>query len=259
MRRTTMRLKDKAAIVTGSSSGLGEAIAIEFAAEGAKVVVNADRNVAGGEQTVKKIKAAGGEAIFVQGSVAKSADCKRMVQQALTAFGRVDILVNNAGLEIRGGVLTLTEEEWDRMLSVDLKGIFLCSKEAIPEMIKVGGGVIVNVCSVLSFDVIPERAAYCAAKAGAVHLSKSIALDYAKYNIRCNALCPGAFLTPLLEKSMIDSGSYEGTKKVLSSKSVFGRMGKNEELAHAALFLSSDESSFVTGSVLQCDGGWFLG
>jgi meso-butanediol dehydrogenase/(S,S)-butanediol dehydrogenase/diacetyl reductase len=259
MRKTTMRLKDKVAVVTGSSSGLGASIAIMFAAEGAKVVVNADKNIAGGEETVSRIRTAGGEAIFSQGSVAKSGDCKRMVQQALAAFGRVDILVNNAGLEIRGSVLTLTEEEWDMMLSVDLKGIFLCSKEAIPEMIKVGGGAIVNICSVLSFDVIPERAAYCAAKAGAVHLSKSIALDYAKYKIRCNALCPGAFHTPLLEKSMVDSGNYEATKKILSNKSVFGRMGMNEELAHAALFLSSDESSFVTGSVLQCDGGWFLG
>jgi meso-butanediol dehydrogenase / (S,S)-butanediol dehydrogenase / diacetyl reductase len=254
-----MRLKDKVAIVTGSSTGLGKAIAILFAAEGAKVVVNADQNVAGGEGTVKAIQAAGGQAIFVQGSVAKSADSKRMVQEAMKAFGRVDILVNNAGVEIRGGVLSLTEEEWDTMLSVDLKGIFLCSREALPEMIKVGGGVVINVCSVLSFDVIPERAAYCAAKAGAVHLSKSIALDYAKNNIRCNALCPGAFHTPLLNKSMVDSGDYEGTKKVLSNKSVFGRMGKDEELAQAALFLASDESSFVTGSVLQCDGGWFLG
>jgi NAD(P)-dependent dehydrogenase (short-subunit alcohol dehydrogenase family) len=254
-----MRLKDSVAIVTGSSSGLGRAIAILFAQEGAKVVVNADRNVAGGEETVATIKEAGGEAIFVQASVASSQDCQRLVQAAVDAFGGVDILVNNAGVEIRGGVLALTEEEWDKMLDVDLKGIYLCSKEAIPHMIEAGGGSIVNVGSVLSFDVIPERAAYCAAKAGAVHLSKSIALDYAKYGIRCNLLAPGAFLTPLLEQSMIDSGDYEGTKQVLTNKSVFGRMGEPEELAQAAVFLASDESSFVTGSVLNCDGGWFLG
>ena len=254
-----MRLEDSVAIVTGSSSGLGRAIAILFAQEGAKVVVNADKNVAGGEETVATIKEAGGEAIFVQASVASSQDCQRLVQAAVDAFGGVDILVNNAGVEIRGGVLALTEEEWDKMLDVDLKGIYLCSKEAIPHMIEAGGGSIVNVGSVLSFDVIPERAAYCAAKAGAVHLSKSIALDYAKYGIRCNLLAPGAFLTPLLEQSMIDSGDYEGTKQVLTNKSVFGRMGEPEELAQAAVFLASDESSFVTGSVLNCDGGWFLG
>ena len=254
-----MRLKDSVAIVTGSSSGLGRAIAILFAQEGAKVVVNADKNVAGGEGTVATIEEAGGEAIFVQASVASSQDCKRLVQAAVDAFGGIDILVNNAGVEIRGGVLALTEEEWDQMLDVDLKGIYLCSKEAIPHMIEAGGGSIVNVGSVLSFDVIPERAAYCAAKAGAVHLSKSIALDYAKYGIRCNLLAPGAFLTPLLEQSMIDSGDYEGTKQVLTNKSVFGRMGEPEELAQAALFLASDESSFVTGSVLNCDGDWFLG
>jgi NAD(P)-dependent dehydrogenase (short-subunit alcohol dehydrogenase family) len=254
-----MKLFNKVAIVTGSSSGLGRAIALLFAQEGAKVVTNADKNVAGGQETVAMIKQAGGEAIFVQASVAIAADCKRLVQTTVDTFGQVDILVNNAGLEIRGSVLTLTEEEWDTMLSVDLKGIFLMSREAIPEMIKVGGGTIVNVTSVLSFDVIPERAAYCAAKAGAIHLTKSIALDCAKYNIRCNALGPGAFLTPLLHQSMIDSGDYEGTRHILTNKSVFGRMGEPEELARAALFLASDDSSFVTGSVLQCDGGWFLG
>jgi len=254
-----MRLEGRVAIVTGSSSGLGRAIAILFAQQGAKVVVNADRNVAGGEETVATIEEAGGEAIFIQASVASSEDCKRLAQAAVDAFEGIDILVNNAGVEIRGGVLALTEEEWDQMLDVDLKGIYLCSKEAIPHMIEAGGGSIVNVGSVLSFDVIPERAAYCAAKAGAVHLSKSIALDYAKYAISCNLLAPGAFHTPLLEQSMIDSGDYEGTKQVLTNKSVFGRMGEAEELAQAALFLASDESSFVTGSVLNCDGGWFLG
>jgi NAD(P)-dependent dehydrogenase (short-subunit alcohol dehydrogenase family) len=254
-----MRLENKVAIVTGSSTGLGRAIAVLFAQEGARVVVNADRNVAGGQETVAMIRDAGGKAIFVQASVASSQDTKRLIQSAVEAFGRVDILVNNAGIEIRGGVLTLTEEDWDTMLGVDLKGIYLCSREAIPEMIKVGGGSVINVASVLSFDVIPERAAYCAAKAGAIHLSKSIALDCAQYNVRCNALAPGAFHTPLLEQSMIDSGDYEGTMEFLKAKSVFGRMGENEELARAALFLASDDASFVTGSVLNCDGGWFLG
>jgi NAD(P)-dependent dehydrogenase (short-subunit alcohol dehydrogenase family) len=254
-----MRLKDKVAIVTGSSTGLGQAIAVLFAQEGAKVVVNADRNIKGGAETVAMIKKNGGEAIFVQGSVASLADCQKMVKAAVDTFGQVNILINNAGVEIRGGVLSLSEEDWDKMMAVDLKGIYCASKAALPEMIKAGGGSIVNVASVLSFDVIPERAAYCAAKAGAIHLSKSMALDYAKHGIRTNALCPGAFHTPLLEQSMIDSGNYEGTKAVLTNKSVFGRMGRPEELAYSALFLASDESSFVTGSVLQCDGGWFLG
>ncbi len=254
-----MRLKDKVAIVTGSSSGLGRAIAVLFAKEGAKVVVNANRNVEGGKETVKQIKDAGGEAVLCVASVATVDGAQSLTQTAVDNWGRVDILVNNAGVEIRGGVLTLTSEEWDTMIGVDLKGIFLCSKYAAPEMIKVGGGSIVNVTSVLGLDVIPERAAYCAAKAGAIHLSKSMALDLAEHNIRSNALVPGAFLTPLLEQSMIDSGDYEGTKDVLTNKSVFGRMGDNEELAYSALFLASDESSFTTGAVLQCDGGWFLG
>ncbi len=253
-----MRLEGKVAIVTGSASGLGRAIAVMFAQEGAKVV-GADINVAGGQETAAMIESAGGESVFVEADVTQAAACKRMVEAAVEAYGEVDVLVNNAGVEIRGGVLTLTEEEWDQMLAVDLKAIYLCSREAIPEMLKAGGGSIVNIASVLSFDVIPERAAYCAAKAGAIHLSKSIALDYGPQGIRCNALAPGAFHTALLEQSMIDSGDYEGTKEVLKNKSVFGRMGRLEELAQAAVFLASDESSFVTGSVLNCDGGWFLG
>lgn len=253
-----MRLEGKVAIVTGSASGLGRAIAVLFAQEGAKVV-GADINVVGGEETAALIEEAGGESIFIEGDVTQAAACKHMVEAAVEAYGGVDVLVNNAGVEIRGGVLTLKEEEWDQMLAVDLKAIYLCSREAIPEMLKAGGGSIVNIASVLSFDVIPERAAYCAAKAGAIHLSKSIALDYGPQGIRCNALAPGAFHTALLEQSMIDSGDYEGTKAVLSGKSVFGRMGEHVELARAALFLASDDSSFVTGSVLNCDGGWFLG
>jgi NAD(P)-dependent dehydrogenase (short-subunit alcohol dehydrogenase family) len=253
-----MRLEGKVAIVTGSASGLGRAIAVLFAQEGAKVV-GADINVAGGQETAAMIAEAGGESVFVEADVTQAAACKRMVEAAVEEYGGVDVLVNNAGVEIRGGVLTLTEEEWDQMLAVDLKAIYLCSREAIPEMLKAGGGSIVNIASVLSFDVIPERAAYCAAKAGAIHLSKSIALDYGPQGIRCNALAPGAFHTALLEQSMIDSGDYEGTKEVLKNKSVFGRMGRLEELAQAAVFLASDESSFVTGSVLNCDGGWFLG
>lgn len=253
-----MRLEGKVAIVTGSASGLGRAISILFAQEGARVV-GADIDVDGGRETVAMIEEAGGTGMFVETDVTQAAACQRMVQAAVEAYGGVNVLVNNAGVEIRGGVLSLTEDEWDQMLAVDLKSIFLCSKAAIPEMLKVGGGSIVNLASVLSFDVIPERAAYCAAKAGAIHLSKSIALDYGPQGIRCNALAPGAFHTPLLEQSMIDSGDYEGTKAVLSGKSVFGRMGEHVELARAALFLASDDSSFVTGSVLNCDGGWFLG
>ena len=251
-----MRLEGKVAIITGSSSGLGRATAVLFAKEGAQVVVNADHNVAGGEETVRLVRAAGGEAVFVHGSVSKAADCKRMVKAAIDSFGKLNILVNNAGIEIRGGILTLSEEDWDGMLDVDLKGIFMCSREAIPEMIKAGGGSVVNVASVLSFAVVPERAAYVAAKGGVIQLTRSIALDCARYNIRCNALIPGFFLTPMLEQSLTDSGDYEGTKKTLENKSVWGRAGRPEELAYSALFLASDESSFTTGSVLRCDGGW---
>ena len=247
-----MRLLDKVTIVTGSSSGLGRAIAVLFAQEGAKVVVNANRNVAGGEETVAIIKKAGGKAILVQASVASGADCKRLVQTAVDTFGGVNILVNNAGVEIRGGVLTLTEEEWDQMLNVDLKGIFLCSKEAIPHMIKAGGGSIVNVGSVLSFDVIPERAAYCAAKAGVVGLTKALAVELAAKKINVNAIGPCNVRTPMNAHLMDDPTFY----KFLVDSTPWGRVSKPSDISPAAVYLASDEADYVTGHTLYIDGGW---
>jgi len=253
-----MKLKGKTAIVTGSSSGLGQATAIEFAKEGANVVVNTHLDASAAEETMEAVKEAGGEAVFCQADVAKEADCERLAQTAVDKWGRLDILVNNAGIEIRGGVATLSVEDWDKMLDVDLKGVFLCSKYGVKAMQAGGGGSIVNIASVLSFDVIPERAAYCSAKGGVLQLTRSIALDHGPDNIRCNNLAPGAFLTPLLQRSLEDSGAYEEIKEVLTNKSPLGRMGDFAELARCAVFLASDDASFVTGSTLHCDGGWFL-
>ena len=249
-----MSLAGQVAVVTGSTSGLGRATALRLAREGAAVVVNSDRPD-NGAATVAEIEAAGGTAVFVQGSVASRADCEALAAAA-AELGPVSILVNNAGIERRGGVLDCTDEDWDDMLNVDLKGIFVVSRAVLPAMLEHGKGAIVNIASVLSYDVIPERAAYVAAKGGVLQLTKSMALDYGPRGIRCNAVVPGFFHTPMLEQSMIDSGDYEGTKAVLTAKSVFGRGGDPAELAAAVYFLVSDEASFITGAVLRVDGGW---
>lgn len=247
-------LAGQVAVVTGSTSGLGHATALRLAREGAAVVVNSDRPD-NGAATVAEIEAAGGTAVFVQGSVASREDCETLAAAA-AELGPVSILVNNAGIERRGGVLDCTDEDWDDMLNVDLKGIFLVSRAVLPAMLEHGKGAIVNVASVLSYDVIPERAAYVAAKGGVIQLTKSMALDYGPRGIRCNAVVPGFFHTPMLEQSMIDSGDYEGTKAILTANSVFGRGGDPAELAAAVYFLVSDEASFITGAVLRVDGGW---
>ncbi|MXZ23554.1 MAG: glucose 1-dehydrogenase [Caldilineaceae bacterium SB0665_bin_21] len=249
-----MSLAGQVAVVTGSTSGLGRATALRLAREGAAVVVNSDLPD-NGVETVAEIEAAGGKAVFVQGSVASREDCEALAAAA-SDLGPVSILVNNAGIERRGGVLDCTDEDWDDMLNVDLKGIFVVSRAVLPAMLEHGKGAIVNIASVLSYDVIPERAAYVAAKGGVLQLTKSMALDYGPRGIRCNTVVPGFFHTPMLEQSMIDSGDYEGTKAVLTAKSVFGRGGDPAELAAAVYFLVSDEASFITGAVLRVDGGW---
>lgn len=249
-----MSLAGQVAVVTGSTSGLGRATALRLAREGAAVVVNSDLPD-NGEATVAEIEAAGGTAVFVQGSVASREDCEALAAAA-SDLGPVSILVNNAGIERRGGVLDCSDEDWDDMLNVDLKGIFVVSRAVLPAMLEHGKGAIVNIASVLSYDVIPERAAYVAAKGGVLQLTKSMALDYGPRGIRCNAVVPGFFHTPMLEQSMIDSGDYEGTKATLTAKSVFGRGGDPAELAAAVYFLVSDEASFITGAVLRVDGGW---
>jgi NAD(P)-dependent dehydrogenase (short-subunit alcohol dehydrogenase family) len=246
-----MRLKDKVAIVTGAASGIGQAIAQVFAKEGAKVVVN-DINDKGGEATVKSITDCGGEALFVHADVSNSGEVRNMVKVTLEQFGGINVLVNNAAYLINfNPVLETPEDEWDIAIDVTLKGVFLCSKYALPEMIKAGGGSIINIASVGGMVGFADYSAYCSAKGGVIQLTKSMAIDYGRKNIRVNAICPGPIDTPTTPEAQ-DEKLHQWQRDM----TVLGRTATPEEVAWPAVFLACDESSFVSGSNLVVDGGW---
>jgi len=248
-----MKLKDRVAVITGAGAGIGRATALLFAEEGAKVVVD-DIVVDVGEETAKLIREKGGEAVFVEADVSKTQDVERMIQTAIDTYGRLDILHNNAGIEgERRSIRKYHEEEWDRVMGINLKGVFLGSKYAIPHMLNQGGGVIVNTASVAGLVGMTHVPAYCASKGGVVLLTKSMALEYAKKNIRVNCICPGGVLTPLFERSV---GTATELADKIRKQWPIGRWAKPEEIAQAALFLASDQSSYMTGAALVIDGGW---
>jgi NAD(P)-dependent dehydrogenase (short-subunit alcohol dehydrogenase family) len=250
------KLEGKVALITGAGSGIGRATALLFAKEGAKVAV-ADFVPAGGQETVRRIKEAGGEAIFIRVDVSKAAEVERMVKTAVDTYGRIDILHNNAGIQGPfAPVAELTEEDWDRVINTNLKGVFLGTKYAIPVMLNQGGGIIINTTSAGGLVGIPAVAAYCASKGGVIQLTRSTALEYAKQNIRVNCICPGGTQTPMMEPWIpVDEAAREAFMQALPA----GRMIQPEEIARAALFLACDDSSSAIGSVLVVDRGWTVG
>lgn len=249
------RLADKVALITGSGGGQGRAAAVMFAQEGAKVVVT-DIKVEGGNETVELVKAAGGEAVFQETDVSNAADIKTAVDCAVKAYGGLHIMYNNAAvLHKRDTTVTdLEEEMWDFVLNVNLKSVYLGCKHAIPEMTKVGGGSIINVSSLAGILGVGNVHAYTAAKGGVVSLTKAIATAYAAKNIRCNAICPGAVDTPMMAH-VLHSANPKRLERVAKSHPL-GRVGTPEDVASMGLFLASDESSWVTGSVFTVDGGY---
>jgi NAD(P)-dependent dehydrogenase (short-subunit alcohol dehydrogenase family) len=249
----TGRLQGKAALVTGGASGIGRAAALAFAREGAKVVVS-DVVVAGGEETVTLIKAAGGEALFVKADVAKPAEVEAVIASVVAAYGRLDCAVNNAGIEgVMASTVDCTEENWDRIIAVNLKGVWLCMKAEIAQMLKQGGGVIVNIASVAGLVGFSGLPAYVASKHGVVGLTKTAALEYAKSGIRINAVCPGVIQTPMLER-LFQSNPQAG--EASAALEPVGRLGQPGEIAEAAVWLCSDAASFVTGLPMAVDGGF---
>jgi NAD(P)-dependent dehydrogenase (short-subunit alcohol dehydrogenase family) len=250
-----MRLSGKVSIVTGAASGIGRAIALLFAAEGAKVCV-ADINEISGTETVSLIKQKGRDAIFCRVDVSSNSDVGSMVSNTVKAYGRIDVLVNNAAhMDERDlkTVVETSEDQWDRSIDVSLKGVFLCSKHAIPEMITIGGGSIINMASVGGLVGFAAYSAYCSAKGGVIQLTKSLAIDYGKDNIRVNAICPGP-----IDTASSPEAQDEKLHQWQRDMTVLGRTGTPEEVATCALFLASDDSSFVTGSNLIVDGGWTI-
>ncbi|WP_437595841.1 SDR family NAD(P)-dependent oxidoreductase [Sorangium sp. So ce590] len=248
------RLQDKVALITGGNAGIGKAAALLFAQEGARVVVAARREDEGA-QTVAEIIAQGGEAMFVRADVSSSADCAAMVTATVKRYGRLDVAFNNAGVVQYGKtVIELEEEEWDRVLAINLKGVFLSMKHEIPEMLKTGGGAIVNNSSIGGLVVIPGMSAYQSSKHGLIGLTKVAALEFAARNVRVNAICPAGTETPMIAGWTADPE----LKQRLVATHPIGRLADPIEPARAALFLASDEASFITGVALPVDGGSIL-
>jgi NAD(P)-dependent dehydrogenase (short-subunit alcohol dehydrogenase family) len=247
-------LDEKVAIVTGAGSGIGEAIALLFAEQGVRVVV-ADWKAPAGEETVEQIRGKGGEARFHRVDVSKAAEVEELVRFAVEQYGRLDILVNNAAIQILGTLTGTSEEDWDRLHSVNLKGVFLCSKYAIPTMIRSGGGSVVNVASVLGLVGDPDLAAYCAAKGGVIALTKAAAIGYGPRGVRVNCICPGDVDTPMVQEFFNKDPNPEQARRTVSAHYALRRIADPREVAQTAAFLASDASSFLTGSVIVVDGG----
>ncbi len=249
-----MRFQGKTIIVTGGASGIGKATANLFAAEGASVVVS-DVNPAG-EEIAQEINQRGGSAIFVRTDVSKAADAERLIQETLRQYGRLDILHNNAGILVVGDVRTISEADWDRCININLKGVFLVSKYAVPAMIQTGGGVIINTASTAGLSGGGGYSAYSASKGGIILLTQCMALDFARQNIRVNAVCPGPTATPMILSS--DPAQQESALERWSKELPIGRAGRPEDIAKAVAYLASDDASFVTGTAFVIDGGRLL-
>lgn len=248
--RKMKRFEGKVALITGGGSGIGRAVALRFAAEGAMVAV-ADINSVGGQEICRQIESLGSRALFARADVTTSTDAERMVMETVKAFGRLDILFTAAGIGGGGTVVDISEEEWDRMVNLDLKGVYLSSKFAIPAMRKTGSGAIIHVASIGGLRGDWGGASFSAAKGGVINLTRHMAVAHAPENIRVNCVCPGVIETPLTENWL----NNPEVRKSVTARHPIGRLGQPEEVAAAVAFLASDDASFITGAILAVDGG----
>lgn len=254
-----MRFDNKVAVVTGAGSGIGRATALRFAREGARVVA-ADKNGDSARQTVATIQDTGGQATALAVDVARAADVEAMITSAVEAYGRIDVLHNNAGVFPRGRPVTDWDEEtWDSVMAVNLKGVWLGCKYAIPELIRAGGGAIVNTASLAGLRGRPFHALYVASKGGVVMLTKSLALELAPYNIRVNCICPGGTDTPMVRPPNLTDDQVAERRRPTLQGLPMQRMAQPEEMAAAVLYLASDDASYVNGHALVVDGGEWAG
>ncbi|HUX77123.1 MAG TPA: SDR family NAD(P)-dependent oxidoreductase [Anaerolineae bacterium] len=252
------RLTGKRALITGAASGIGRATALLFAREGAAVAV-VDVDEAGGQAVAQAIQDEGGRAVFVCCDVTQAEDCRRAVQRTVDEFGGLDILFNNAGIIRRATVIGTTEEEWDRVMAVNVKSIFLLSKCAIPVMAQAGGGAIVNTSSGWGLVGGRNAVSYCASKGAVVNMTRAMALDHGAQNIRVNCICPGDTDTPMLRNEARQLGQSDEVFLAEAADRPLQRIGRPEDVAQAVLYLVSDDASFVTGTALVVDGGGLAG
>jgi NAD(P)-dependent dehydrogenase (short-subunit alcohol dehydrogenase family) len=254
-----VRLQDKITLITGSGSGIGRSSALLFASEGATVIVN-DLVEDKGRETVEEIHQAGGKALFIQADTTDPEAVKAMVEQAIEAYGRIDVLFNNAGVSGVGAIHEVDPDDWDRVIKINIRGVFLPSKYVLPHMMERREGSIINMSSCIAEIGLARRASYSATKGAVLALTKSMQVDYAPYQIRVNALLPGTILTPFVENYL--RTSYDDPEEAIESlkkRQLSGDLGRPEDVAKAALFLASDESKFMMGSPLYIDGGVVFG
>ena len=252
-----MEFRGKVVVVTGGGSGIGQACVREFAGRHAEVAI-VDRDAKAGQQTVEEVRGRGGPAEFFRADVAVLAEVEEMISRVVAKMGGVDVLVNNAGIQRYGTVTSTTEQEWDEVIAVNLKSAYLVSKYAIPEIIKRGGGAIVNAASVQALAAQKNSVAYVVSKHGILGLTRSMALDYAQHNIRVNCVCPGAVDTPMLHWGVSLAEHPEKMVEALHRMHALGRMARPEEVARVIVFLASDLASFMTGAAVTVDGGVLL-
>lgn len=252
-----MRLKDKVAIITGSSKGIGQGCARVFAREGAAVVI-VSRTAEPGLAMAKEIQDKGGRAIYIQTDVSRSEQVQNMINRTIEAFGRLDILINNAGYHISKNIEETSEEEWDFIINTNLKSVFLCSKYALPHLRKTKG-CIINISSMVGLVGQSNAGAYSATKGGIIAMTKGMALDFARDGIRVNCICPGWIRTPLVDDWFSQQPDEQKARDYINSVHPLGRIGTSEECGRIALFLATEDASFMTGSIVTVDGGVTLG
>jgi NAD(P)-dependent dehydrogenase (short-subunit alcohol dehydrogenase family) len=252
-----MKLQGKVTIITGATDGIGKATALKFAAEGAKVVMVGRSGARGrsAESEVRKL----GDAVYRQADVSNSSQVKEFIEETIKRHGRIDILVNNAAIVHAGTILTTSEEKWDEIIDINLKGVFLCCKYAIPHMQKNGGGIIVNIGSINSMMAMENEAVYDTSKGGVLMLTKAMALDFARSNIRVNCILPGAVETTMLDASINAASDPTQAREWTIQRHPVRRFGKPEEIAEVALFLAADAPPFMTGAIIPVDGGILAG
>ncbi|MBE3102937.1 MAG: SDR family oxidoreductase [Bacilli bacterium] len=254
-----MKLKNKIILITGAGSGIGKSTAILFADEGAHVIIN-DLSSKAGNETLNEIINSGKEATFIQADVTNANEVENMINEVIKVRGKIDVLFNNAGIAGIGALHDTSEELWDKVVNVNIKGVFLPCKFTLPHMMKQQAGTIINMSSCIAEIGLSSRAVYAATKGAILSLTKSMQVDYASYNIRVNALLPGTILTPFVEGYLKNSyENYEESLKNIKNRQLSGELGRPEDVAKAALFLASDDSNFMMGSPLYIDGGVTFG